>query len=215
MGPGTGTARAPLRPLRRRLQRVCAVESGGRARADIAGTLAGSAPPAARESGQEQRRATMEPQIPWLQCDVGRAARLRVAPAAVQRLKPKLRGVLFRGRGRCLADTVQALNLATRGWVAYFRMAEVTQAFEDLDKWLRRKLRCIIWRQWKRPRTRIRELHRAGLDIARARASALNGRGPWWNAGASHMHAAVPTAALRSLGLLSLLAEYQRLQRVS
>jgi RNA-directed DNA polymerase len=144
-----------------------------------------------------------------------RAARLRVAPAAVQRLKGKLRAVLARGRGRRLATTVQDLNLATRGWVAYFRFAEVKASFEDVDKWLRRKLRCILWRQWKRPRTRLRELCRRGLDVERARASAYNGRGPWWNAGASHMHAAVPSAVFRQLGLLSLLGEYQRLARVS
>jgi RNA-directed DNA polymerase len=144
-----------------------------------------------------------------------RAARLRASPAAVQRLKTKLRGLLRRGRGRRLADIVAALNLATRGWVAYFRLAEVKASFEDLDQWLRRKLRCVMWRQWKRPRTRYRELRRRGLDEARARASAANGRGPWWNAGASHMHAAVPTAMLRQLGLLSLLAEHQRLTRTS
>jgi len=142
-----------------------------------------------------------------------RAARLRVAPAAVKRLKTKLRDMLSRGRGRNLTATVQDLNLVTRGWVAYFRMAEAKQSFEDADKWLRRKLRCIIWRQWKRPRTRIRALCRAGLDVTRARLSALNGRGPWWNAGASHMHAAVPISALRQLGLLSMLDEYQRLRR--
>ena len=140
-----------------------------------------------------------------------RPARLRVAPAAVKRLKTKLRGVLAHGRGRRLADTVKDLNLATRGWVMYFRLAEAKASFEDLDQWLRRKLRCIVWRQWKRPRTRYRELRRHGLDEARARASAFNGRGPWWNAGASHMHAAVPTAVLRQLGLLSLLDEHQRL----
>ena len=144
-----------------------------------------------------------------------RAARLRVAPAAVQRLKGKLRAVLARGRGRSLAATVQDLNLATRGWVAYFRLAEVKACFEDLDQWLRRKLRCIVWRQWKRPRTRLRELCRRGLEVERARASAYNGRGPWWNAGARHMHAAVPSAVFRQLGLLSLLEEYQRLARVS
>jgi RNA-directed DNA polymerase len=144
-----------------------------------------------------------------------RAARLRVSPAAVKRLKTKLRRVLARGRGRRLAAVVAELNLATRGWVAYFRLAETKTSFEDLDKWLRRKLRCIMWRQWKRPRTRIRELRRCGLDEARARASASNGRGPWWNAGASHMHAAVPTAVLRRLGLLSLLDEHQRLARAS
>jgi RNA-directed DNA polymerase len=144
-----------------------------------------------------------------------RAARLRVAPAAIQRLKTKLRRVLRQGRGRRLAAIVTDLNLATRGWVVYFRLAEAKASFEDLDKWLRRKLRCIVWRQWKRPRTRYRELRRHGLDEARARASAFNGRGPWWNAGASHMHAAVPTAVLRQLGLLSLLDEHQRLARAS
>ena len=144
-----------------------------------------------------------------------RAARLRVAPAAVQRLKTTLRRLLRQGRGRRLADTVQDLSLVLRGWVAYFRLAEVKASFEDVDQWLRRKLRCIIWRQWKRPRTRFRELCRRGLDVARARASVSNGRGPWWNAGASHMHAAVPSAGLRRLGLLSLLAEHQRLTRAS
>jgi len=144
-----------------------------------------------------------------------RAARLRVAPAAVKRLKTKLRRVLRQGRGRRLAAIVTDLNLATRGWVVYFRLAEAKASFEDLDKWLRRKLRCIVWRQWKRPRTRYRELRRHGLDEARARTSAFNGHGPWWNAGASHMHAAVPTAVLRQLGLLSLLDEHQRLARAS
>jgi RNA-directed DNA polymerase len=158
---------------------------------------------------------------PWTRKFLGysvtrdRTARLRVSPAAVKRLKTKLRGVLSRGRGRRLADVVADLNLATRGWVGYFRLADVKASFEDLDKWLRRKLRCILWRQWKRPRTRLHELRRRGLDEARARASAYNGRGPWWNAGASHMHAAVPTAVLRQLGLLSLLDEHQRLARVS
>lgn len=121
---------------------------------------------------------------PWTRKFLGysvtwdRAVRLRVAPAAVKRLKTKLRGLLRQGRGRRLADIVVDINLATRGWVVYFRLAEVKASFEDLDKWLRRKLRCVTWRQWKRPRTRYRELRRRGLDEARARASAFNGHGP-------------------------------------
>src|SRR6202047_4323981 len=63
-----------------------------------------------------------------------RAARLRVAPAAVKRLKTKLRRVLRAGRGRRLAHLVTDLNLATRGWVVYFRLAEAKASFEDLDK---------------------------------------------------------------------------------
>lgn len=137
--------------------------------------------------------------------------RLRVAPESVKRLKAKLRPKLRAGRGRDLARTIRELTPVTRGWVAYYRLAEVKQSFELLDEWLRRKLRCIVWRQWKRPRTRLRKLREHGLQQARAATSAYNGRGPWWNAGSSHMHQALPTAALTRMGLTSLLEEHRRL----
>jgi RNA-directed DNA polymerase len=141
-----------------------------------------------------------------------RTPKLRVAPQSITRLKTRLRLQLRAGRGRALSRTVADLTPLLRGWVGYFRMAEVKNSFEALDAWLRRRCRCILWRQWKRPRTRAKELIRRGLDATRARASAYNGRGPWWNAGASHMHQAVPTAVLRGWGLLSLLDEQRRLQ---
>ena len=72
---------------------------------------------------------------------------------------------------------------------------------------------AILWRQWKRPWTRAREMTRRGLTRERAWTSAMNGRGPWWNAGASHMNHAVPTRYLHQLGLVSLLEESQRLAR--
>ena len=137
--------------------------------------------------------------------------RLKVARESVKRLKAKLRPKLRAGRGRDLARTIRELTPVTRGWVAYYRLAEVKLSFELLDEWLRRKLRCIVWRQWKQPRTRRRKLRENGLEPARAAISAYNGRGPWWNAGASHMHQAVPTAALTRMGLSSLLEEHRRL----
>ena len=140
-----------------------------------------------------------------------RRPKLRVAPQSVQRLKGKLRPMLRRGRGRNLGRVVTSLTRVLRGWVAYYKLAEVKTSFEKLDQWLRRKLRCILWRQWKRHRTQFKELCRRGLDQERARRSAWNGRGPWWNAGASHMNHAVPTSELRGLGLLSLMDEYRRL----
>jgi RNA-directed DNA polymerase len=154
---------------------------------------------------------------PWTRKFLGysvtahREPRLKVAPQAVHRLKAKLRPILRRGRGRSLAGVVAELGPVLRGWVAYFRMADVKVSFEELDAWVRRKLRCIVWRQWKKPRTRLHELRKRGLDIDRAAASAYNGRGPWWNAGARHMHTAVPTWQLRRLGLVSLLDEHRRL----
>jgi RNA-directed DNA polymerase len=77
--------------------------------------------------------------LPWTRKFLGygvtwdRTARLRVAPAAVKRLNTKLRGLLSRGRGRRLADTVKDLNLVTRGWVVDFRLAEVKASFEDME----------------------------------------------------------------------------------
>lgn len=142
---------------------------------------------------------------------VHREPKLRVAPQSVKRLKGKLRPILRRGRGRNLAGVVEELGPIIRGWVAYFRMVGVKASFEELDAWVRRKLRVILWRQWKRPGTRLRELRRRGLDAARAASSAYNGRGPWWNAGASHMKEAVPTAALRRMGLVSFVDEHRRL----
>lgn len=142
---------------------------------------------------------------------VHREPKLKVSPQSVTRLKDKLRPILRAGRGRSLLRVCRELGPVLRGWVAYYRLSEVKAAFEALDEWLRRKLRCIVWRQWRRARTCFKELCRAGLDRVRAAASAYNGRGPWWNAGASHMNHALPTRTLRAAGLISLLEEHRRL----
>jgi group II intron reverse transcriptase/maturase len=148
-------------------------------------------------------------------CTVQRKSRLRIAPESVRRLKQKVRERMRTGRGRALRRTIEELNPVLRGWMNYFQLAQNTGILEDLDKWLRRRLRCLLWRQWKTPRTRARKLRALGLDAERAGCSAYNGRGPWWNAGASHMHAALPSASFAQMGLVSLLHTQQRLQRVS
>ncbi len=142
---------------------------------------------------------------------VHREAKLKVASESVQRLKAKLRGILRPGRGRALVEVCRQLAPLIRGWVGHYRLAEIKGVFEALDGWLRRRLRSIVWRQWKRPRTRFKELCRRGLEAARAAASAFNGRGPWWNAGASHMNEALPIRWLRTSGLVSFVDEHRRL----
>jgi len=137
--------------------------------------------------------------------------KLKVAMQSVLRWKSRLRELFRAGRGRSLGRVIEQLRPKLIGWVSYFRKSEVRITFEELDQWLRRKLRAILWRQWKRPRTRARELMHRGLIAERAWTSAYNGRGPWWNAGASHMNQAVPTRYLSQLGLPSLIQELQRL----
>jgi hypothetical protein len=94
----------------------------------------------------------------------------------------------------------------------YFRLAEVKGIFDELDSWIRRKLRNLIWRKWKRPFTRMKQLIQRGLPKVQALKSATNGRGPWWNAGAAHMHAAFPKSYFDRCGLLSLLEQRRRSQ---
>ena len=144
-----------------------------------------------------------------------RQPRLRVAPESLRRLQERLRVLLRHGRGRSLGRLIAELNPVLRGWAAYFHWTESQGPLEALDGWLRRKLRCVLWRQWKHGRTRARHLVRLGLDPERARRSTTNGRGPWWNAGASHMNQAVPKRLLDRLGLVSVLETTQRLSRVS
>ena len=141
--------------------------------------------------------------------------KLGIAKPSLQKLAEKVKALLRRARGRSLATTIQTLNPVLRGWAAYFQLAETKRALEDCDGWIRHKLGCVLWRHWKRPYARARNLVQRGLPEERAWRSASNGRGPWWNAGASHMHAAFPKSWFDHRGLVSLLDTVQRLQRSS
>ncbi len=141
--------------------------------------------------------------------------KLRIATPSIERLTEKVNVLLRGARGHSLGATIQTLNPLLRGWAAYFKLTQTKRTLEERDGWLRHKLRCILWRQWKRSYTRARNLMKRGLPKERAWRSATNGRGPWWNAGASHMHAAFPKSWFDHLGLVSLLDTVQRLQRIS
>ena len=144
-----------------------------------------------------------------------RKPRLTVARKAVDKLKANLKTIFRRGRGKSIQSTIEETTPKLRGWMAYFRYSEAKNIFDELDGWLRRKLRRIIWKQWKRPYTRARNLMRRGLSEATAWKSATNGRGPWWNAGAAHMHKAFPKIYFDKLGLVSFMDQYHRFQYAS
>lgn len=143
-----------------------------------------------------------------------RQVRLKIADSSLKRLKERIRDITVGNRSRNLGATVEELNPVLRGWMSYFRLTEVKGVLQDLDGWIRRKLRCLLWRQWKHPATRNRRMQQRGLDAHRAWKSASNGRGPWWNAGASHMNEAYPKRFFDILGLVSLLDTRQRFQFV-
>jgi RNA-directed DNA polymerase len=131
--------------------------------------------------------------------------RLKVAPVSVARFKGKLKDAFRRGRGRNLKKFIMELQPMLRGWINYFRLSQVKGVFEELDEWIRHHLRCVLWRQWKRRYTRVKRMMKYGITETRAWKSASNGRGPWWNSGASHMNQAIPKKFFDKLGLVSLL----------
>jgi RNA-directed DNA polymerase len=144
-----------------------------------------------------------------------REPKLRIAEPSRKRFAEKARKALRAGRGRSLKQAIEDLNPLLRGWVSYFRLAENKRVLEELDGWIRHKLRTLLWRQWKRNHTRAQNLMRAGLGEARAWQSATNGRGPWWNGGASHMNAAYPKSWFDRMGLISLLETQRRFSLAS
>ena len=145
-------------------------------------------------------------------CNRKQNIRLRIAPAVLIRFKKDVKQTLRSAKGWSINRTVEKLNLKLRGWITYFRYINVKNILLDLDGWLRRHLRKILWRQWKRVYTRIKRLIALGIDETRAAMSAVNGRGPWFNSGASHINQALPKKFFDNLGLVSLIDYYQRLK---
>lgn len=141
-------------------------------------------------------------------------ALLKVAPQSVKRIRIKFRELFRAGAGRNLKRFIREdLNPVILGWAHYFHLSETRGTFEELDGWLRRKLRCMLWRQWKRVWTRFKRLKARGLAEVRAWKSVTNGRGSWWNSGASHMNEAFPKRFFAQVGLLSLLTTVRLAQQ--
>ena len=144
-----------------------------------------------------------------------RKPKLKIAQPSRERFAEKIRQTLRRARGRSLKQIIAQLHPVLRGWAAYFRLTEVKGVLEELDGWIRHKLRALLWRHGKRNHTRAKNLMRRGLSEPRAWQSATNGHGPWWNGGASHMNAAYPKSWFDHMGLVSLLDTQQRFSSAS
>jgi group II intron reverse transcriptase/maturase len=137
----------------------------------------------------------------------GDQARLKVPKEIQKRFRKKAKLLFRRGRGMNLQGFItKCLNPFLRGWANYYRLCKIKTMAEELDSWIRRRLRLIIWRQWKRPYTRYKRFISAGFSRSHAWDCALNRRGPWWNSGAQHMNFVLPTAFFVKLDLVSLFA---------
>jgi RNA-directed DNA polymerase len=130
----------------------------------------------------------------------------RIAPLALQRFKARVRELTRRTRGVSLQQMVQELSLYLRGWHGYFGFCQTPSVLAHLDKWLRRRLRSVLWKQWKRGRTRFTELRKRNIGVRLAARTAGSAHGPWRLAASPALSYALPNAYFDSLGLPTLAA---------
>ena len=130
----------------------------------------------------------------------------RIAPKSMVRFKERVRDITRRTRGVSLQGMVEDLNVYLRGWQGYFGFWQTPSVLEDLDSWIRRKLRCFVWKQWKRGRTRFKELRKRGVHEALAAHTAGSPHGPWRLSQSPALCLAFPNAYFIGIGLFRLAA---------
>jgi RNA-directed DNA polymerase len=136
---------------------------------------------------------------------------IRLAKRAKERFAEKIRRLTRRTRSGKMEDIVSEINRYTRGWIGYFRLATTPSVYQGLDEWMRRRLRQMQWKRWKRGTTRYRELTRLGVPKERAALGAV-GTSPWRMSHSPIIHEALSNAFWRNTGLESITERYNQLR---
>jgi group II intron reverse transcriptase/maturase len=136
-------------------------------------------------------------------------ATIRLAPKTIERFKDKVREITSRTRSMSMEDRITRLNRYLMGWIGYFRLASAKSYCEQFDQWIRRRLRMCLWKQWKRVRTRIRELRALGVPEWACFVMANSRSGAWEMS--RNTNNALPTSYWEAKGLKSLLSRYLEL----
>jgi len=127
-----------------------------------------------------------------------------IAPKALVRFKDRIRAITRQAKGVSMESTVEQLARYMVGWRGYFGFCETPEVLIYLTRWVRLRLRCAFWRQWKTPRRRRAALLQLGVRPQLAANTAGSGRGPWYLARSKALSVGLSNAYLRSLGLPSL-----------
>ena len=134
----------------------------------------------------------------------GYGGQIRVSPKNIIKFKKRARELLNRNRGVSTRKRLYDLKLYLRGWIGYFALDQRRSMFGTLDKWLRRRLRACIWKQWRLPRTRIQKLKQLGAGPDEANSHGNSRKGPWRMSKTLAISMAMTTQWLKDQGLLNL-----------
>jgi RNA-directed DNA polymerase len=130
-----------------------------------------------------------------------REPKRRIAPKAVLRFKEKVRELTRRTRGVKVEKMAEELGRYLRGWIGYFGQSQTPSVLQGLEEWTRRRLRSVIWKQWKRGTVRFAELRKRGVGTDLAAKTAGSAHGPWRLANSPALAFALPNAYFDSLGI--------------
>ena len=134
----------------------------------------------------------------------GKELKRKIAPKAIDRFQERVREITIKAKGRSMEKVMEELAQYVRGWRGYYGFCETPSVLRLLDSWIRRRVRCAFWRQWKTGRKRYAELIRRGVHKALAANTAGARRGPWRVSQSKALDRALSNAHLTSLGLPSL-----------
>ena len=122
----------------------------------------------------------------------------------LQKFKQQVRRLTNRNWGVSMKYQLFKISQYLRGWINYFGIASGYQRCVELDHWIRRRVRMAYWRQWRKPRTKVRSLMRLGVHVKSAVACGITSKGPWRSAKTPGIQQALSNAYLKSQGLYAL-----------
>ena len=137
--------------------------------------------------------------------------RLRVHPKSIAKMKAKLKELTSRSVGWDNEYRTLKLTQFIRGWVNYFAMADMKSMLSKVDEWLRHRIRCIYWKQWKKVKTRFTNLKKLGVEEEKAWICANMRNGNWYCSGYFVLQTAFNNKKLRELGFLTLTEQYLKI----
>ena len=122
---------------------------------------------------------------------VGYGGNFRVSLKNQQKFKDRVREITRRNRGVSMSHRLLELRRYFQGWVGYFSLVPMKTYFQDLDKWVRRRIRSCYWKHWRNPRTRIRNLRQLGVRRDQAMTHGYSSKGPWVMSSSQAVHEAL------------------------
>jgi RNA-directed DNA polymerase len=142
----------------------------------------------------------------------GKELKIKLSDEALKRVKDRIKKITRRSRGICLLQMIKELSTYLRGWLGYFRLTEAPTVLRDLDSWIRRRLRCLVTKQWiKSCHTRYKGLRALGVSDRGARPVAASRKGPWAMSNMKPVKVALSNRFFAERGLLSLRNQYDAL----